>query len=211
MTAPDRPRTDAGFTLIELIVALAILALLTAMLPGAFAVGQRAWETVRRVERRDLDAAARAFVEQRLMEAMPVLVTDPSGVRQAGFRGETRRISFVAPSASGPAGGGLYQYVLSGERAGAADALVLRQRHVTSAVDTGLPDAPRVLIEGLAGLRFRYFGQPADNLERRWHDTWPQGDRLPELVEIGDDDASGAHVGARFHRLVVPMMLRRPD
>lgn len=211
MTAPCRHHRDAGFTLIELIVALAILALLASMFPGAFAVGQRAWETVRRVERLDADAAARAFVEQRLMEALPVRVADAGGVRHSGFRGEARRISFIAPSASGPAGGGLYQYVLSGERTGDRDALVLVQRPVSAAASLAPADAPRVLREGLAGLRFRYFGRHDDDQERRWHDGWPDGDRLPELVEIGETGGTGVRGGVAFRPLLVPLKLRRPD
>lgn len=211
MTVPRRHRADDGFTLIELIVALAILALLASMLPGAFAVGQRAWETVRRVESLDADAAARAFAEQRLMEALPVLVADPSGVRQPGFRGESRRLSFVAPSASGPAGGGLYQYVLTAERSGERDALVLRQRQVMAPTSPAAADAPRVLRDGLSGLRFRYFGRHDDGQERLWHDDWLDGDRLPELVEIGDSGADGTRGGVPFRPLVVPLKLRRPD
>lgn len=201
---------DAGFTLIELVVALGVLALLASMLPGAFAVAQRAWDTVRRVERLDADKAARAFVEQRLMEALPVLVADARGARQSGFRGEARRLSFIAPSASGPAGGGLYRYDLVAETAGERDALVLRQSMASAATSPTAADVPRVLSEGLAGLRFRYFGRAADDQDRRWHDGWPDGDRLPELVEIAESDAT-ARVRSPFRSLVVPLKLRRPD
>ncbi len=204
-------RSDAGFTLVELIVALAILALLASMLPGAFAVAQRAWDTVRRIERLDADSAARSFVEQRLMEALPILVTDVQGVRQLGFRGGARDMTFVAPSASGPAGGGLYQFRLTAEAAADSDALVLRQTQVSAVANSTSIDAPRVLQVGLQGLRFRYFGRPTDDQDRRWHDFWPDGDRLPELVEIAQTTEAALGGRSPFRPLMVPLKLRRPD
>ena len=217
MTAGYRPRAtpahgnDAGFTLIELIVALAILALLVSMLPGAFAVAQRAWDTVRRIERLDADQAARTFVEQRLVEALPVLVTDPSGAQQSGFRGEARGVTFVSPAASGPAGGGIYRYRLTAESSGGADALVLRQTPISAVALPASGGTSRILVDGLANLRFRYFGRTDEDQDRRWHDSWPDGDRLPELVEIADANETLERDRSPFRPLVVPLKLRRPD
>lgn len=214
MTAPreitHRP-CDAGFTLVELIVALAILALLASVLPGAFGIARQAWSTMMRIERLESDAAGRSFIEQRLAEALPVLVTDGSGARQPGFRGTARRVTFVAPSASGPAGGGLYLYSLAAEASGATDALVLNQSPVSAPAGARSVDPPRILRDGLTELRFRYFGRSADDQDRRWHDAWPDGDRLPELVEIAHAGGTATRGGLPFRPLIVPIRLRRPD
>lgn len=202
-------RSDGGYTLIEVVVALAIVSLLMAMMPGAFAIGQRAWDTIRRIQRDDDHAAARTFIEQRLTEAMPVLVADATGQRQFGFRGEPRRVAFIAPASSGPTGGGLYRFALHVESASAGDALILSQSQVAASPGATAPDAPRVLLEAAGGLRFRYFGQPLDIADRRWHDIWPQSDRLPELVELSQSPEDVASARSRFRTLIVALRLRR--
>lgn len=202
-------RPDSGFTLIEVVVALAILSLLMAMMPGAFALGQRAWSTTQRIERDDLRAAGRTFIEQRLTEALPVLVADATGQRQFGFRGAPHHLMFVAPSSSGPTGGGLYRFELEVERTRAGDELVLGQSPVTAPASVAATDTPRVLLDGAAGLRFRYFGQSADDGDRRWHDAWPQSDRLPELVELSQSPDGVASATPPFRTLVVALRLRR--
>lgn len=202
-------RSDGGFTLIEVVVALAVLSLLMAMMPGAFAIGQRAWDTIRHIQHDDDHATARTFIEQRLTEAMPVLVADATGQRQFGFRGEPRQVMFVAPASSGPTGGGLYRFALKVENIRAGDELILSQSQVAASTSAATPDAPRVLLEGAGGLRFRYFGQPTDVADRRWHDIWPQSDRLPELVELSQSPEDVASARSRFRTLVVALRLRR--
>lgn len=203
-------RLDDGFTLVEVIVALAILALLLAMMPGAFGIGRRAWETTGRIEHAELKSAARQYIEQRLAEAMPVLVADGNGQRRPGFRGASQDLSFVAPSATGPAGGGLYHHVLTVEAVAGRPALVLRLAPITSPRAAVRDEQSRVLIDDVDGLRFRYFGQPAEDSERRWYDDWPQSERLPELVDLSPRPPDGKTVSTPFQPLVVALRLRRP-
>lgn len=207
---------DVGFTLIEVIVSLAILGLILAMLPGAFQLGRRAWETTTRIDRTDHAAASRSFLEQRLTEAMPVSIADATGERQLGFTGDARRMMFVAPSASGPAGGGLYRFELTVEPGTSGDALVLRQSLAAApprpvGQEQGA-DERRVLFDGPRGLSFRYFGAIRDDAERTWNTEWRSRNALPELVELSADGVTTAPATqgtTAWQPLVVALRLRR--
>lgn len=215
MTGPARGarkvRGDSGFTLIEVVVSLAILAIAMAMMPGTFRLAQRAWSSVAQIERAESWASERTFIEQRLTEAMPILVTDAGGERRLGFAGGPSRLTFVAPSAAGPAGGGLYRWTLSVEEASATRALRLQQALVQGTQARHSDADERILFVGLEGPRFRYFGATFDEGERRWLDSWPDGDRLPELVELSASPSGSRPLLPRFETLIVALRLRRPD
>lgn len=45
-------------------------------------------------------------------------------------------------------------------------------------------EPPVVLLEGVAQLKFSYFGKTEDTAEDLWLDEWIQADRLPRLIKI---------------------------
>ncbi len=181
---------DAGFTLIEIVVALALLALMIAMLPATLHMGRRAWETGDLIERREDLFAARSFLERTLGEAMPVYARLPSGGTGIAFRGDPASLEFVAPSSAGPAGGGLYRYALWSTRSQESpNALFLSANpfQVGPSAPPGAPAAPetRILVRRLDAARLRYFGRVSRQQDApQWTDTWDRNDALPDLVEL---------------------------
>lgn len=201
---------DSGFSLVEMIVSLAVLALIMAMMPGSLRLAQRAWSDISQIEKANTRASARGFIEQRLAEAMPILVADNSGARHLAFSGEPLRLAFVAPSAAGPAGGGLYRLTLTVEKTPKATALLLDLAPVQATAAPSPSDERRVLLDGVDGLHFRYFGRPSEVSERQWLDVWPDADHLPELVEIAATPSQVNSAFPRFQPIVIPLRLRRP-
>ncbi len=207
-----RDARQAGFTVLEVLVCVMILALILSFLPGTLRVGQRVWETDDAFARRAGLSAFCRHVEQRLTEAMPIYRRTQAGTLRMEFDGAPDRLSFVAPANAGPGGGGVYHFTLSlNDGGGASNALALTQtlyrpRDAFAPANTldSRPASSRHLApEPVRSLAFRYFGAALPGREPGWHAQWPREDALPDLVEMTVTTASRVEP-ARF---VVPLRL----
>lgn len=182
-------RRDAGFTLIELIVSLILLATLMALMPSTLTLSKRAWETAFALGSRPDRTAILSFVEQRLSEALPLLETDVDGNSGIAFLGTAQSIRFVAPLSNGPHGGGVYRMELGLRSIDDATRAFLGLRLVPFSRSTAVASAPaaiydRRLIEGVEAVQFRYFGAATPSDNAIWSSEWSSANRLPELVEL---------------------------
>ena len=199
-------KADAGFTLVEMLVALALTALIFAAMPSALRLGFRALSAAEDLERDAARQAAIDFIEQRLVQATPIYEHRADGRSRVVFRGDATSIAFIEPAASG-AKSGLYQFELTVATDGAG-------RNGVAATFTpyrpgaGLPDrqAQRqerlLLAETILGLR--YFGAATLRGEPQWSETWGANDNIPELVEVSLTAARGDVRRV----LLVPLRLR---
>jgi general secretion pathway protein J len=197
MTDKDSPSSrlgpslrQAGFTLVELLISLTLLAVIVSFIPGALRIGQRVWEKDDAIERRAALSTFRRYVEQRLAEAMPVHSRDGGGLRIA-FTGEADRLGFIAPAEAGPAGGGVYRFDLRMAEGVGSQPLVLTQSlHRAAGGAAGAESAgsgPAIdhrSAARLTRLAFRYFGAGKTGEAPGWHARWPRTDTLPDLVEV---------------------------
>jgi general secretion pathway protein J len=177
---------DDGYTLIELLISLTILALLLAMVPSTLRLGKRAWETPGGLDEAPA-AAALSFAGQQLKSALPVYQLNDNGLPQMVFEGTPQRVSFIAELQSGPFGGGLYRVDVGQPRSaggissGAAVRLTLyRPEKKIAPVNTEERDLSSTYSE----VNFRYFGSPAPGAAAQWQSTWPRADRLPDLIDL---------------------------
>lgn len=178
MTAPA-PRRDAGFTLLEVLVALVILGFVVAGLTQGTRFGLRALDrqAARAVSAGDLDAVDRLL--RRLIEAM-----DPGNLREPpvveGGARSLRMVTDLAAAAEALGSGTAeVRLVLEGTR------LVLLwtpARHVTPLAP---PPPPRraVLLEGVSGLDLAYWGPPEGGGAATWQSAWVQ-QTVPTLVRV---------------------------
>ncbi len=184
-----RHRRDAGFTLLELLVGLTVLAMLVALIPGALRIAKRAWTTSQALVSETESASALLFVEQHLAAAMPLIETSEEGANSIAFEGRAQSLRFVATLENGPLGGGLYTMELAAPSDAGLQASQLALRlfafsRVRSSQQTAAPIEDRALLSGLASARFRYFGSQALRADPEWSETWTSPDRLPDLVEL---------------------------
>jgi general secretion pathway protein J len=191
-------RPEAGFTLIEVLVSLVLLALLLTLLAGGLRYARSTWDAAARLDQLADADMAETFLRARLAEAMPVYEQRKAGTVRALFRGDGDSMSFVAPAPNGPAGAGLYRYTLEaggGRGSGWRMLVVELVPHLPSLSDSALERPPDryELMRNIRSVSFRYFGRGDQQAEPAWHVAWPRADVLPSLVEIviGRDDNQG--------------------
>lgn len=186
MTGTRRAR---GFTLVEVTLALTLLAVMLAMLFAGLRLAARAWDSgSARSDRADQLALTTGFLRRELALAFPWRFRDASAVRLA-FNGSASDVKFVSMRPADLGGGGLafvsFQYEgASGPQGGR---LVMR-RSLAAAGDSDFSavDAAEAftLLEGIESLRFSYYGAENDIQAPAWSDTWQYPQRLPSHVRL---------------------------
>jgi general secretion pathway protein J len=179
---------ERGFTLVELLVSLALLVVMLALINGALRFGRRAWEVSGEVERSQNLAAFRSLLAQRLTETLPSLGWDDRGLPQPTFHGASDQLTFLTtmPSRDGmPAGLFSATLRLLPPSGAASWPLTLEFRAVVG------PNAPQptaghapVLLDNVAQLAIRYYGLPERGGEPGWRDEWQGQTTVPRLVTV---------------------------
>lgn len=172
---------SSGFTLLEMLVALAILAVLTTLLAGALhlGAGEIAQRTGRSSRADGLAAAYRMF-RTELAGARPVVPINMPG-NQIVFDGRRDGVEFAAPAPRAVGSGGIQ--LLSIDFIGGK--LRARWQPYDGVIPVvGGRAATTVLIDRLRQVRFRYFGTLAPSVRPAWHDSWRDQAKLPALVQL---------------------------
>jgi len=191
MRGRGRVHSAAGFTLLELLIGVAVLGLLMGMLFGGLRLAshQVEWRTAR-LDRGSRVSLVQAFVRRSLADARPLEIAGPragvSGPAVAlAFDGTAEELEFVGPAPESAESGGLELIGLGLVRRGAAGALSLRVRaYDAGAGGATAPLRETLVLEGVRQAQFAYFGVTAGETEPRWHETWRQLPYLPALVRL---------------------------
>ena len=213
MRCPAPQRRARGFTLVELLIALAMLGLVTLLLFSGLRLGSRSWESVERVAgQSDALRFAHGFLIRALSQIRAVEATTDVG-SQLAFAGAAERLEFVAPLSDYLGLPGLYVLRLALESRGAGRALVLTRwllhpeilaggdgvpawEPLTSEGSRSFADLPvemdaaggafgrTLLLEAVDDFAVAYFGLADGDEEPVWHSDWFGQATLPTLVRI---------------------------
>ena len=185
-------RRMAGFTLLELLVALLLLGMISTMALGGVRLGARTWETVTaKAGENGRAQVVRAFLARELAQAVPVFVTDRGGERRLAYEGDRESLTLVAPLAAHFGLGGFQRLELAivddDPGAGAGKQLILKRRrfHRADGLDAaaGEEDEIHLLLDGIEEAEFAYRESGRDGAAL-WSDDWRDRDALPALVRL---------------------------
>ena len=179
-----------GFTLLETVVALTLLATMLGLLFAGLRTGVRAWDAgTDRGDRADQLLLTYSFVRKELSAAFPWRFKDPLAVRLA-FVGERERVRFVSMRPADLGGGGLAFVSFEKEAAKGAERagrLVMRRSPaIAEAKDFESVEAAEAftLADGVTELRFEYYGAENEAAKPAWSDKWDFPQRLPTHVRL---------------------------
>jgi general secretion pathway protein J len=183
-------RRQHGFTLLELVIALTLLALMSGVLYGALGFAGRSWEGGEaKAEETSSMRLSHTFLRAQLEGQHPLRMRKMPE-HPLVFAGSRDELRYAAPLPPRISGGGIWYYRLAVVREGDRSRLVL-ERQVPDLDAGSLPEFERadrsILAEDIGEVRLSYFGRDsgASNLTTpTWRERWDDRNRLPLMIRI---------------------------
>jgi general secretion pathway protein J len=181
-------RRHAGFTLLELLVGMAVFAVLASIVLGGIRLGLQSWNAAdTKNSAVDEIRIAHGFLRRQIGAARPLAVVRSGKIVFEGGRDD---LVFVAEMPSYVGGGGVHFINLAVDEDEEGKRLMLRWRPLHAFDDSGWPEETE-LARGLSGVTLKYFGALKRNALLAWRDSWREAKQLPKLVKLSVRDAAG--------------------
>ena len=184
-----------GFTLVELLVAIAILGLFASAAFGAVRTAGRSLDAgLQRADATEVERSVSNFLRRQLAQMAPTRVPDGDESRLA-FAAEGSRLRFIAPAPQYSPGAGLLVLELVLLKTDGQTSLILE----FGPLDPGASEFEftnaserSVLAENIGDMVFEYFGAENEDDRPTWKSEWrAEADLYPTLVRLrprsGDD------------------------
>jgi prepilin-type N-terminal cleavage/methylation domain-containing protein len=170
---------DAGFTLVETMVALVLLSVISVFIFWSLRSGTALWANYATASEETDDVATTQDLLRRLIErSYPA--PQRSNPRVVNFSGNAARLEFQTSLPPYLALGGFYTVSL--ERS-MDDELLISWRDSEGITLPGSP-AHATLLSGVSHIALTYFGARNGAGSQKWFDSWTGQPRLPDLVRI---------------------------
>jgi len=178
---------DAGFSILEMLVALSLLAILATMLFTGLRTGRLALERAGSPESELEVALTQSRLHGLLSQIHPAKTSNAPDANDV-FVGDAGAVRFVSSYTAQSQISGLYEcrlFLSSPSNRNGQRRLVLTQRlRRPNNASAPVLQTQTTLLEGVAGMRIRYFGQPDRMQSATWFSSWRKPDHLPQAIEI---------------------------
>lgn len=180
---PARSSQDAGLTLVELLVVLALTGMLGALVASGL---HTASGTLQRTLLRNSDNEELLAINRQMRQLLSRVSSEKLGSWSHGtirFEGSRDHIKFLAPLAPRFGAQDIVAYAIDFTGEGKLRTAWQLDRESPSARKTTTPASVQEILEGATDGAFAYFGA-ADGQPAQWTDSWLAQERLPQLVRI---------------------------
>ena len=186
-----------GFTLVELIVALVLMAAIAALMFGSLSLAARTWDSgeAKVLQVSDM-RSTQTYLRQQITAQYPQRQWKAVGLPLL-FGGDAGAIRFAAVLPARVVEGGVYLFRISLMQNGDKSQLVQERMipDLTTPDEPEFKDAERsVLADDVTELKIAYYGRDPDAADAElptWRDKWDDKQRVPLLVRIDVKPAKG--------------------
>ena len=174
-------RNQAGFTLVEVLIGITLLAMLGTLIANGLRLGGRAWnDAERQTASGDETAMLRNLLRRTIARTRPEFASADPRDTAIAFGGEADTLSLMAPRPGTQFDGPWVRERFEVARDGASLALfVSLPRDAVNQAEIRV-----MLLDHVLNVRFAYFGSAGPGQSRGWQDSWLGRSRLPDLVRV---------------------------
>lgn len=176
----------AGFTLLELLVAMTVLGFLAVLMFGTLRFGFQAWQRGTTVMAESDDIRVTQTVLRRLIAAAhPLRIADDATRAHVDFSGSEDRLTWLAPMPDALESGGFGRYdVFVKERQGRRELEIAWRPELVRDGDPAAAPNEMPLVTGIDGVEIAYFGALEPRQLPSWQSTWTDQATLPALIRL---------------------------
>ncbi len=180
-------RSERGFTLVELLLAMTLISMLLALAYGGLRAATQAAERGQKLlEVTGGIRSSHQFVRRQLnqLQPLPFELIEEDNVRVV-FLGDSRRIQYVAPMPGYLGQGGPQVQVLELVPGAEGDQLLFSHALLQDfTIERLLDRDPIVLLDNIASGEFQFLSRDEEGNLMGWEATWTQPDQLPVAVSL---------------------------
>jgi general secretion pathway protein J len=180
MAAQGKPKRNAGFTLLELIISITLVAIIVLIVAGAASLGYRSFSTgERKLNAIERLRASLIIIDAQIQSGVPLTLED-GGVKQYYFVGEQDSLKF---STNHSIWGGQRGYVIVNYRVETDNQG--KRTLFASEYKIGMENQKETkLLEGFNEITFDYFRQDATDEEGEWVTQWADEEMMPTKIRL---------------------------
>jgi general secretion pathway protein J len=180
MAAQGKPKRNTGFTLLELIISITLVAIIVLIVAGAASLGYRSFSTgERKLNAIERLRASLIIIDAQIQSGVPLTLED-GGVKQYYFVGEQDSLKF---STNHSIWGGQRGYVIVNYRVETDNQG--KRTLFASENKVGMENEKETkLLEGFNEITFDYFKQDATEEEGEWVTQWVDEEMMPTRIRL---------------------------
>lgn len=177
------PSKGLGFTLLEMLVAMAITSVLLTVIYGSFYQGIRSWQNISaHNEAEQQQFLLRQHLRQQIQNSL-LINTSQDRNSKIEFIGRENHLEFIAQLSPLQGNAGLYRYQVTVQDEPASIQIQMHPYGIDSDIQL-----QQLSLKADNALRIEYSDSTGESVN--WIDHWPYQTRLPQLIRIYQPDTA---------------------